>query len=208
MNPAQMLVIGVMGGIASGKSFVCQEFEKLGARCLRADEVGHQVLQDSTVQSRLRARWGAAVFDVDGQIDRAAVARIVFAQTTSGEAERRFLEQVTHPRIQQQLLAQLDEWRQQGDVPVVLLDAALLLEAGWDRWCDALVFIDSTWEQRVARVARRGWTAADLQAREAAQWPLEVKRSRATYQLDNSGTPAATSARVQELWQAFASRFC
>lgn len=202
-----MLVVGVIGGIASGKSFVCQEFEKLGARCLRADEAGHQVLQDSTVQSLLRARWGAEVFAVDGQIDRAAVARIVFAHTTSGEAERRFLEQVTHPRIQQHLQAQMNEWREQGDVPVVMLDAALLLEAGWDRWCDALVFVDSTWEQRVARVACRGWTAADLQAREAAQLPLDVKRQRATYHVDNSATLAATKARVQEIWQALARSF-
>jgi dephospho-CoA kinase len=155
----------------------------------------------------LRARWGAEIFADDGQIDRAAVARIVFSQTPTGEAERRFLEQVTHPRIQQRLQAQLQDWRKQGDIPVVMLDAALLLETGWDRWCDALVFVDSTWEQRVARVARRGWTAADLQAREDAQLPLDVKRHRATYHLDNSGPPAATSARVQELWQSLASRF-
>ena len=200
MNAERMIVVGVMGGIASGKSFVCKEFEKLGARCLRADEVGHQVLREPAVRQILGERWGETILDSHGQIDRAAVARLVFSHSPTGARERRFLEQVTHPRISQQLQSQLQVWREQGDVPVVLLDAALLLEAGWDRWCQALVFVESTWEQRVSRVAQRGWTADQLRAREAVQLSLDEKRARATHQLDNTGTPADTITQVQQIW--------
>jgi dephospho-CoA kinase len=202
MSAARMIVVGIVGGVASGKSFVCKEFEKLGARCLRADEVGHQVLEDSTVQQILCERWGTSILDARKQIDRTAVARIVFSTSPTGAQERRFLEQVTHPRISQRLQTQLQLWREQGDVQVVLLDAALLLEAGWDRWCQALVFVESTWEQRVSRVAQRGWTPDQLQAREAAQLPLNEKRSRATHQLDNTGSTTHTINQVQRIWQS------
>lgn len=197
-----MIVLGILGGVASGKSSVCEQFQRLGADWIQADQLGHAVLRDPTVREILRERWGPGVLDADGQIDRAAVARLVFAPAPAGPRQRQFLEQVTHPRIGERLRARLRELAESNPDQVVVLDAALLLEAGWERWCDALVFVDAPRTARLERARRRGWSDGELTAREAVQLPLETKRSRATWILDNSTTPDALAAGVEQIWRA------
>ncbi|MBW8886031.1 MAG: dephospho-CoA kinase [Planctomycetia bacterium] len=92
-----MLILGLVGGIASGKSVVANVLRDMGAMVLDADQAGHFVLRDPKVIAELRTRWGDTILDSSGQISRRAVAKIVFAQ--GNEAERKFLEQLTHPRI-------------------------------------------------------------------------------------------------------------
>jgi dephospho-CoA kinase len=197
-----MRVIGVVGGIGSGKSCVAEQFARLGAQVIRADEIGHEVLRSPDVRDALSRRWGPAVLASDGQIDRAAVARIVFDRSAAGQAELRFLESVTHPRIEASMRARLDQLARQGNVPAVVVDAAVLLEAGWDRMCDVLVFVDASRAQRIARVCGRGWTAADIASREAAQLSVEEKRKVADGVIDNSGSIDHTFAQVQQFWQS------
>jgi dephospho-CoA kinase len=197
-----MLVIGIIGGVASGKSRVADAFGQLGARVIRADEVGHEVLREPGVEQSLRARWGEAVFDAGGRIDRAAVARRVFSDSPAGEEDRRYLESVTHPRIAEAMRAQLREWEQQGDVPAAVLDAAVLLEAGWHQMCDKLVFVDASRDVRVKRAGQRGWSVTEVEARESAQLSLEEKRKVADWVIDNSGSMDHTFAQVKQFWQS------
>lgn len=196
-----MIVIGVIGGIASGKSLVCDHFQKLGAQLLNADREGHAVLEEPAVQDALRQRWGDAVFRPDGSVDRSAVARRVFAPPPDGPRELAFLEKISHPRINERLRHRLAEWRRNNEQAVVVLDAALLLEAGWDRWCDQIVFVDASDQQRRERAIQRGWTAEQWAAREAAQMPLVEKRRRADRTIDNTGPPDRTRAQVTQIFE-------
>ncbi len=192
--------IGLVGGVASGKSLVAKLLVERGAGLLDADRAGHAVLAtDATVQRALRERWGDEVFNADGSVNRKAIARRVFPPGDIGTADRRFLEDLMHPHIRQRLKAELARFASEGR-NVVVLDAALLFEAGWQRLCDMVVFVDSPRESRLQRAHSRGWTDADFAGREAAQWPIEQKRQAAEIVLANSGTQADLRQTVADFW--------
>jgi dephospho-CoA kinase len=193
-SPRTHPVIGVVGGIASGKSLVSRTLERLGAHHVDADRIGHQVLTDPIVAKLLVDRWGTGVLGPAGEIDRQRVAEHVFARL--GESELRFLEQVTHPRIGAAVAAEIAT--QAAHRPVVL-DAPLLLEAGWNQFCDSLLFVDSPRAARQERARQRGWSDAMFEQREARQWPLERKRAAATHVIPNTGSEAELVAQV-ETW--------
>lgn len=196
-----MLVIGLLGGVASGKSLVAKELERLGAGHLDADRAGHDVLRLPRVEAAARQRWGAEVFDPAGHIDRSRLARLVFAAPPSGPCERKYLEQLTHPEIGRLLEQQAWQWATRG-VPAVVLDAPLLLEAGWDKFCDTLVFVDAPREVRLGRALARGWTEGEFSARENAQEPLDSKRKRADVVIDNATSLEQTREQVERFWQS------
>lgn len=196
-----MIVIGLVGGVASGKSLVAQQLQELGAVVLDGDQEGHEVLREPEVIEALRRHFGDTVLQVDGSIHRGAVAQKVFAQSTEGRRDLAFLEQLTHPRIGAHLSRRLDELRQQ-EVPVVVLDAALMFKAGWDWLCDHILYVDAPRETRLARALSRGWSEQNFADREASQTPLEIKRARATATIDNSGSPEQTRRQVEQFWQS------
>lgn len=196
-----MIVVGIVGGVASGKSLVCAQLAQLGAHVLAADPLGHAALRDAAIKRTLVARWGDQVLGADGEIDRPAVARLVFAPGTAGLQERRFLEQLVHPWIEARLRTALTTLAEQEPQAVVVLDAALLVEAGWTDLCDVLVYVDAPADQRRERAAGRGWSQADWEGREAAQASLAKKRELAHWTLDNSASSAETYIQVLELWK-------
>ena len=183
-------------------------FERLGCLRIEADRIGHEVLEEPLVRQALRDRWGAEVFTDGGAVDRAAVARRVFDARGRDSDELQFLERVTHPRIEARLARQLKQLQVQEtkEVAGIVLDAALLFEAGWHRWCDHLVYIEVAREVRLQRALSRGWTAAQFAAREAAQWPLPDKRGRTDSMIDNSGTLEQTFQQVQSVWESLTGR--
>jgi len=196
-----MILIGILGGVASGKSEVSRRLCSLGAAVLDADRVGHAVLREAEVKQAVRGRWGEAVWDEAGEIDRRKVAGIVFAESPESKKELSFLEQLTHPRIGQRLEEQLAELQRQG-VRAAVLDAPVMLKAGWDALCQWIVFVDAPREARLARARQRGWTDADFAAREAAQEPVETKRRRADVTIDNSLTRQHLFAQVDRFWHS------
>jgi dephospho-CoA kinase len=194
-----MLTLGLVGGIASGKSVVADCFRDLGALVLDADQAGHEVLREPDIVAALRQRWGDRVVDPAGQISRRAVAQIVFA--SGNEAEKRFLEELTHPRIQMRLQQEMAKALAQTPPPrVAVIDAALLFEAGWDKLCDKIVYIDAPRDARLERAVRRGWSAEQLAAREAAQMPLEEKASRSHILIRNVKTLEYVRDVVRLTW--------
>lgn len=193
-----MHILGILGGVACGKSTVAREFEKLGAVTLNADRAGHEVLTEPAVIEALVARWGTSILNADGQIDRPSVAKIVFAPENAEEL--RFLERTTHPRIRVRLEHQLAELRQQHP-PAVILDAALMVEAGWDTLCDTLLFVEVPFEFRLARAKTRGWSEEEFARREAAQLPVEAKKARAKLIIPNGGSTAELAAAVNQIWR-------
>jgi dephospho-CoA kinase len=198
-----MWVVGIVGGIASGKSLVSRQFREQGARWIDVDRLGHEVLLDPVVRSTLAARWGNSILAADGQVDRAQVAKRVFAAGEQGRVERAYLEQLVHPLIAARVTAEIADLRQREPSAVVVLDAALLVEAGWTRFCDSVVFVDASDDVRRRRAIERGWTEAEWRAREAAQLNLGKKREVAHYTLDNSLSTTETYKQVQELWERF-----
>lgn len=195
-----MRIIGLLGGVASGKSAVAEELRQLGATVLDADRAGHEVLLDPEVRAAARVRWGDSIFDRQGQIIRPELAAIVFGQSPAAKDELASLESLTHPRIRQRLLEQLEKLRGE-QCPIAILDAPVMLKAGWDRLCDEIVFVDAPAEVRRARARQRGWTDEQFAAREAAQEPLDVKRQHATRIVDNSGDRDELRQQIGQLWE-------
>jgi dephospho-CoA kinase len=198
-----MRVLGLLGGIASGKSIVAKKLQELGAVVLDADRAGHDVLRLPHVKDAARKRFGASIFHTTGndagEIDRKKLAAIVFAHTDEGRGELAFLEKLTHPEIGRRLQDQLDELAQQG-VQVAVLDAPVMLKAGWDGFCDQIWFIDAPLDTRLERAKSRGWTAAEFRARELAQEPVERKRELADLVLDNSRDLEYTHRQIERFW--------
>jgi dephospho-CoA kinase len=195
----QMKTLGLLGGVASGKSLIARQLADLGAVVLDADRAGHEALRIPSTEEAARRRWGDRVFGPDGHIARSQLAKIVFAPPPDGPKERAFLESLTHPEIGRHLSAQIEG--QKAVAPLAVLDAALILEAGWDRLCDYFAFVEVPRELRLARALQRGWTEEDFTAREAAQDSLDCKRRRADVIIDNSGSVEHTQVQVQRLWQ-------
>ena len=134
------------------------------------------------------------------QISRAALGRVVFGSDTAAQDARRDLESIVHPEIRTLIERQISELRRQANVEAIVLDAAVLLEAGWNNLCDVVVFIDTPQADRIARVqAGRGWSAAELAQREASQWPLPRKRAAADAVLDNSNSVDDAAKKLNEL---------
>jgi dephospho-CoA kinase len=196
------VIIGLLGGVASGKSLVAKYLEELGAPRLDADRVGHDVLRLPDVEAAIRARWGDGVFGPDDRVNRATVAKIVFAPTDEGRRELEFLEKLTHPRIGVRLRDEAERLAAAGHRYLVL-DAPVMLKAGWDELCTKILYIDAPPEVRLQRALGRGWTAAEFAAREAAQESTETKRNRADFVLDNAGNPDVTRSQVKHWWQEF-----
>lgn len=196
-----MKTVGLLGGIASGKSLVAKKLQELGAVVLDADRAGHEVLRLPHIKQAARDRWGASIFGPDGEIERKRLAAMVFARTEEGRRELEYLENLTHPEIGRRLREQLNLFSQQG-VSVAVLDAPVMLKAGWDRFCDQIWFIDAPYEVRLRRAKARGWTEAEFRARELAQEPVERKRELADLVLDNSGELSYTYGQIERLWHS------
>lgn len=196
-----MKTIGILGGVASGKSVVARRLEELGAEVLDADVVAHEVLREDGVKSALRARFGDRVVGQDGQIDRKAVAKIVFADDDAGRRALADLEAIVHPRIGQRLRRRIDEIQQHGTAKAIVLDAAVMMKAGWHKLCDTMLFVDASPEVRAARAQSRGWSPQEVAAREARQTPVMEKRAIADVVIDNSGSLDDTFAQVDRFWR-------
>lgn len=188
-------MVGLVGTIGAGKSAAAAALARRGGAVIDADRLGHAVLDQTAVREVLVQRWGPKVQKADGGIDRRAVAGIVFADP----AERLALERVVFPPITALARDQIAAARADPAVRFVVLDAPTLLEAGWDGLADRLVYVDAPPAERLRRVAARGWTAADLRAREAAQWPADRKRVMCHAELMNDGSTDELQSRVDRL---------
>jgi dephospho-CoA kinase len=198
MTPAkgEKPVIGLIGGIGSGKSQVAAAFAHHGARVIAGDQLAHAALRDPDIRAKVVARWGKHVLDDKGEIQRQRLAAIVFADSQ----ERKALEAMTHPWIRQRIHAEMEAARNDPAVPLIVLDAAIMLEAGWNDVCNRLLYIEAPRDVRLERLARqRGWTAKEVDAREQAQLPLTEKAVRADHVLENSASLEHLNRQVNDL---------
>jgi dephospho-CoA kinase len=189
-------VVGLVGGIGSGKSQAAAAFAARGAAIVSGDALAHEALRQPAIRAAVTERWGPEMLDEAGEIRRRKLAGIVFRDA----GERRALEGIVHPWIRRRILEEVQAGQANPAVAVVVLDAAIMLEAGWGQLCDRLVFVEAPADLRKRRVAgQRGWSEQDLRAREAAQLPLTQKRVQADHVLDNSTTLDHLQRQVDDL---------
>jgi dephospho-CoA kinase len=192
---AQKPVVGLIGGIGSGKSLVAEAFRRHGARVISGDAAGHEALRQSEVRKQVVRRWGREVLGPDGEVQRRKLGAIVFADPN----ELRELEALVFPWIERRLRQQV-EAAADASVSLVVLDAAVMLEAGWNKLCDRLVYVHAPRDARLRRLfERRGWTVKEVEARERAQRTLTEKATRADDAVDNSGPPEDVARQVENL---------
>lgn len=194
--PRDPIVIGLAGGIGSGKSTVARAFAERGFVIVDSDAEAKAALDRPDVRAALSGWWGPGVLNSDGSVNRSEVARRVF----SDEVERRRLEALIHPLVRKTHSQAADLARRApgGPAPGVVMDTPLLFEAGIDRECDAVVFVEASRATRLERVLRsRPWDEAEFDRREASQWPLGRKRDACRFIIHNDDADGS-SARVAE----------
>lgn len=189
-------VIGIAGGIGSGKSRVAKEFADLGCLVIDSDREARAALEREEVKRQLVAWWGDGVLDESGAVARSKVAEIVF----SDPEQRKRLEALIHPlvkRSRDELVAASPGHR------AVVIDAPLLFEAGLDADCDAVVFVDAPRNTRLARVREhRGWSEEELDRREASQLPIAEKRRRSDHVITNAGGLGELAGQARRVLEA------
>ncbi len=194
-QPEPPVVIGLLGGVAAGKSTVAAMFGEAGLRVLDADKKAHAVVRIPAVRDQLVARFGPELLGPDGELRRKHLADLVFRDAEA----RRDLGAITHPAIRAELEAELDQARAQGQS--VVLDVPLLLEGGLIQRCDHAVFVEASEATRSARAQRRGWDAAELSRREASQASLAEKAARCEFTVQNDDDLAQTRRQVEQILQ-------
>lgn len=182
---ARKPVIGLCGGIGSGKSTVARMLGELGGLVIDSDALNREALERPEVVQKLREWWGEPVVSADGRVDRRSLGRIVFGDA----AARKRLESLTHPLIAARRSAMIQQGLQDPAVTAIILDSPLLFESNLDRLCDSIIFIETSEDQRLRRLQRtRGWDEHELHRRERWQTPLAEKRSRSGFTIRNSGS--------------------
>lgn len=192
-----MLLVGLTGNVASGKSTVARLLVEKGATLIDADVLARQAVRKGTpALAAIRERWGEAVLAPDGSLDRSALRRVVFGD----EAELAALNAIVHPevgRLRDQLAAAA---RERGD-RIVVCDIPLLFEKHMTEEFDVLILVDAPRPMRLERLMRdRGLNEADAMQMIAAQMPADLKRARADVVIDNVGTMRELEQRVDEVW--------
>ncbi len=197
---ARKPVVGLIGGIGSGKSRVADAFARHGAYLISGDELGHEALRQPAVIARVAGHFGRGVLDETGQVVRRRLGAVVFADP----AQRRALEEMVFPYIEARIDEEVTRARERPDIQLIILDAAILLEAGWDRWCDRIVYVHTPRAVRLERLAgQRGWSEKEVAAREQAQMPVCEKMTRADFVLDNAGPEGDLERQVADLLRAW-----
>ena len=206
------VVVGVVGGIASGKSQVTRMLGAMNATIISADEIAHRVLMEPEVIDLLLKSFGKNILIENGDhpgltraIDRKKLASLVFGDSADSQTMRKKLEAIVHPRIRQIAKSELDTLKQDASTHLIILDAPLLIEGGWLPYCDRVIYVDSPDAMRKQRAIERGWSAQEWQDRESAQMSLSEKKKHATDVLVNDGTIQQLTQRVLELtgsWQS------
>jgi dephospho-CoA kinase len=198
-----MLVVGLTGNIASGKSTVARRFAAHGVPVIDSDVLAREAVGLGTpALEQIAARWGAAVLAPDGTLNRAALRARVFADPS----ERAALNHIVHPVVEHRRRELIETARARG-ARVVVCDIPLLFEVGLDRQVDLVIFVDAPSDLRRSRlIESRGLDAAEASQMIDAQWPAERKRARAEFVIENDGSLEALEARVDAVWRDIETR--
>jgi dephospho-CoA kinase len=189
-------IIGILGGIGSGKSIVAAEFAKLGCKVIDADKIAHKLLDEQTVKEKIIASFGRAILDSDDKIDREKLAEVVFANTDRLLS----LNEIIHPLVLQRAEELIEQYNSQNQVKAIVLDMPLLVEVGWDKRCDKLIFIDCEQKLRLDRAKKMGFDKNQVKIRENFQISLDNKANLADNTINNNSDFSALARQVADIF--------
>jgi len=203
----RLFIVGLTGGIASGKTEVADELVRLGATVIDADEVTRQVtLPGTSVYKALIEQFGRGIVDEEGRIDRLALSKIVF----DDDARRKLLNSITHPEIFKTIFEEVNRYAeglQIQDVPAVVIDAALIVDVGVSGIFDLIILVTADEDVRLSRLReKRGMSAEKGQARIASQVPDAKRLKSADLVIENNGSIEQLRSKVAEAWKEVCRR--
>jgi dephospho-CoA kinase len=192
-----MLLVGLTGNIGSGKSTVAQLLSERGATFIDADVLARLAVETGTAAfEKIVARWGPEILAPNGQLDRAALRRVVF----SNPEELEELNQIVHPEVERLRARLVEHARKRGD-RLVVCDIPLLFERHMTDRFDRIILVDAHRGVRLERLVKdRGLTDTEAMDMIASQMPAELKRARADFIIENDGTLTQLERRVQDVW--------
>ena len=198
-----MLLVGLTGNIGSGKSTVAQLLSERGATIIDADVLARRAVEQGTpAYASIVERWGTSILAADGLIDRAALRRIVFSEPQELEQ----LNSIVHPEVERMLAALVQQARQRGD-RLVVCDIPLLFERRMTDAFDRILLVDAPRPVRLERLVReRGLRETEAMAMIVAQMPAELKRARADFVIENTGSVTEVEHRAAEVWTELVRR--
>ena len=189
---AEKPVIGILGGIGSGKSTVAAEFAKLGCKVIDADRIAHELLDEPAVIEKVTGLFGQAVLDSSGKIDREKLAEAAFVDVKRLES----LSRIIHPPVLQRTLKLIEKFQGQNQVKAIVLDMPLLVEVGWSKRCDKLIFVNCEQKLRLERAKKLGFGENHVKIRENFQISLDNKASLADNTIENNSDLSAIANQV------------
>ncbi len=189
-------IIGVVGGIGSGKSMVASLFAELGAKIVHADDLVHQAYRDPQLQNILRNWWGDIAIQPDGSVNRKLIADKVF----SDPIQLKKLEELVHPIVHQEREKLTGEYLANPNCTAVVWDIPLLVETELHTLCDAVVYVDVSQKTRLERIKGRGWTENELLRRENLQFGLDKKKELANYYVSNEADIGSARIQVRQVF--------
>ena len=193
-----MLIVGLTGGYASGKSTVAKMFVELGGVLIDADRLAREVVKpDKQAWLEIVAHFGKGILLKNREIDRKALGEIVFGS----DAERERLNAIVHPRVLEEELKAIEEIRKREPDAIVILSVPLLIESGHYRQCDKIVVVTVDRDTQIKRLMERdGFSREESLRRISAQMPLSEKVTYADFVIDNSGSIQETELKVKEVF--------
>lgn len=194
-----MIVLGLVGSPAGGKSTVAATLAGCGATWIDADKIAREVLDRPHIRDTLAVRFGTEILADHGRVDRQRLAAIVFGDDDSKGLALNYLESIVHPPTRVEIGARLKDAAARK-VAVAVLDVPLLFEAGWDLACDQVWCVDAPFGVRVNRATGRGWDASEMRRRESRQLPIAEKKRRSGRAIPNHRTPQDLAELVETLY--------
>jgi len=196
-KPKKKSIIGILGGICSGKSTVAAEFAKLGCKVIDADEIAGELLEREAIRQKIAACFGQEILDSTGRIDRKKLAGIVFHDARKLAQ----LNKIIHPAVFERIERLIELYNDQEEVKAIVLDMPLLVEVGWDKRCDKLIFVDCNRQLRLKRAKEKGLFCEDeLKIRENFQISLDNKANIAENVIDNNSGFSALAKQVADIF--------
>jgi len=190
-------IIGILGGICSGKSIVAAEFAKLGCKVIDADKIVHELLQKKAVREKIASLFGQAILNSAGKIDHQKLAKVVFADAEKLSA----LNKIIHPFVLERAEELIGQYNRQRPVKAIVLDMPLLAEVGWAKRCDRLIFVDCKRQIRIDRAKKMGvFDENQIKIRENFQISLDNKAAIADNVIDNNSDFPALVRQVADIF--------
>jgi len=189
-------IIGIIGGIGSGKSTVAAEFAKLGCKVIDADKIAHELLDEPAVKAKVVGLFGRTILDSEGKIDREKLAEVVFADAQ----KLSLLNEIIHPLVLQRAEELIKQYDRQNQVKAIVLDMPLLVEVGWDKRCDKLIFVVCEQKLRLDRAKKLGFDKNQVKIRENFQISLDNKANLADNTIENNSDFSVLARQVTDIF--------